>query len=461
MQDGDIPKRAPLQQRSTAFETALMTGGIVLFLALLYEMHTLPVEGRFLTPPLTAAAGVILLWPIRKNQAVKALLLAGGFLLTLWFLDRLSGVLFPFVLVYVLAYLFDPSVSYVRERFGVPRWISSLLVTLVVVGAVALVVLMLAPSLVNQLEDLAARTLLSLGDLRQWLSESTLLDSLEEAGLLEKDALIAEIMAAIQEQASIVAGGIPAIVQGLIGYIGSVLGLITIATIIPVILYYTLKDYPFIKRRLVGLFPTFGGQREYLVKIGSVVGSYLRGQLIISGIAAFNVSVALMLFDVPFALLIGLLGGVLNLIPSLGIIITNVIGILIAITFGDPWLVKALIVFLVLLGESILEQTVLTPKILSTQVGLHPVLILLSLFVFGYFLGLFGLLIAVPVTALLMTFYKSFRHELTLELASGNTAGPNRRLFRRHFLRKPVASAKEEALQPEPEQSMAEQPPPG
>ena len=145
------------------------------------------------------------------------------------------------------------------------------------------------------------------------------------------------------------------------------------------------------------------------MQASGIVGNYLRGQLTISAIAALNVTIALLLFDVPFALLIGLLGGLLNMIPTLGILLTNIVGVLLAIIFGDPWLVDVIIVVAVLGAQSLLEQTVLTPNILSYQVGLHPVLILLSLFVFGYFLGVLGLIVAVPVTALVVTAYETYR----------------------------------------------------
>jgi predicted PurR-regulated permease PerM len=181
-----------------------------------------------------------------------------------------------------------------------------------------------------------------------------------------------------------------------------------------VILFYTLKDYPYIKRALIGLFPTLEGRRDYLIDAGSIVGNYLRGQLIISAIATINVSFWLLIGGVPFWLLIGLLAGLLNFIPNLGAIITMILGVFIALTAGG-W-VKALIVVIVLLGQSFLEQSVLTPNIMSHQVGLHPLLILLSLLVFGSFFGIFGLLIAVPATAIMVTGYRAYREELTLEL---------------------------------------------
>ena len=407
--------------RLAAFDTVLIAGGLVLFLVLLYVMQVAEGAGRFLSPPLVAAAGVILLWPLRHHRAVRALLLSGGFLLIVWLFDNLSGVLVPFAVVYLLAYLFDPVVSYLRRRWRVARWISTLVVTLLVVGLVALFVLLLVPNIIGQVETLGTRLLGSVNELRTWIATTPLLDRLEQSGLVEnlnREQLEREVTTAIRGRLLELTGSLPRATETVFQSLGSIFGLVTTLTITPVLLFYTLKDYPAIERSLIGLFPTFGGRRDYLIQAGGIVGSYLRGQLAISAIAATNVSVALVLFDVPFALLIGLLGGLLNMIPTLGVIITNIIGILIALIFGDPPLVTVVIVVGVLLGQSLLEQSVLTPKILSHQVGLHPVLILLSLFVFGYFMGIFGLFIAVPATALIMTVYKSNQDEMTLDLSN-------------------------------------------
>jgi predicted PurR-regulated permease PerM len=237
--------------------------------------------------------------------------------------------------------------------------------------------------------------------------------------------------------------------------ITSLLGLLTTIALVPVLLFYTLKDYPQLRKRIVKLFPTFGGQRDYLVHAGSIVGDYLRGQITISAIAATLVSVALILFGVPFALLIGLLTGLLNMIPNLGIMFTYFIGVLIALIFGDPWYIDAIIVLAVLMGESFLEQSVLTPNILGQRLGLHPVVILLSLFIFGYFLGLFGLLIAVPATALIVAAYRTYQDDLTLELApqdANSTPKPPQRSRRKKKTPPPAPKPTAEPfLPPEPE----------
>lgn len=404
------PDSQSLFERVTAFETVLIAGGVVLFLLLLYQMQVPPQEGAFLNPPLVGLAGALLLWPVRRQTAARALLISGGVLLLLWTMSQVSRILIPFAGVYLLAYLLNPIVTFTKSRFGLPRWVSSLGIAALVVGTFALVILILAPSVASQLEGLSDRLLDAVGGLRSWLATSALLDTLASTGLIEKQEALQQIQTLVQQQAR----RLPGAVEDLASSLGSVLGIVTVVALVPVLLFYTLRDYPDIQDGLIGLFPTAGGRRDYLVQAGSIVGQYLRGQLMISSIAAFNISVLLFLFDVPFWLLIGLMGGIFNFIPQLGAILTMIVGSLLAF-FLSGW-IKAVIVLAVLLGESFLEQSILTPNILSHQVGLHPVLVLFSLLVFGTFLGVFGLLIAVPATAILATAYRAYREELTLEL---------------------------------------------
>lgn len=406
----DPPSR-PAGLRHAAFETVLIGGGVVLFLVMLYEMHTPPQENVFLTPPLVGLAGVVLLWPLRQYKSARALLLSGGLLLLLWTLNKISRVLVPFGTVFLLAYLLNPLVERLERRYRVPRWLSSLTITGLVVGIFILFILILAPNIANQVQALSDRVLDTVQQMRAWMEASTVLDTLEGAGFLEKQEVIAQIQTVVKQQAA----RLPGALENIASSLGSFLAIVTLLAFVPVILFYTLKDYPTVQTALVDLFPTAGGRRDYLVEAGSIVGRYFRGQLLISTIATFNVSVLLFVFDIPFWLLIGLMSGLLNLIPQIGALITMVVGALVALVLGS-W-VKAAIVIAVLLGESLLEQSVLTPNILSYQVGLHPLLVLFSLLVFGTLLGIFGLLIAVPVTAILVTGYRAYREELTLDLS--------------------------------------------
>ena len=402
------PQAQFMRSRTLVFQGALVAGGLLTFLALLVEMQD------FLTPLLLATAGTVLVWPLREHRSVRSLLLAGGLLVLLWLFAEVGEVLLPFAVVYLLAYLLDPAVGTAHRRWRVPRWASSLVLTLVAVGAIVAFLVILVPNVIGKVEQLVAGLLASLTGFQDWILNSRLVEYLDEADMIERREFEAQLTAVLREQIGGVAGQIPAALQTLTRSVSSIIALITTVTLVPVLLFYTLRDYPTIEDNVVRLFPTVGGQRVYLTRAADLVGSYLRGQLLISAISAFNVTLFLTLLGVPFSLLIGLLAGVLNMIPNVGIILTNVIGVLIALIFGTP--LDALVVVLVLFGQQILEATILSPNIMSQQVGIHPVLVILSLLLFGATMGFFGLLIAVPFTALLVAFYTTYREAMTLDL---------------------------------------------
>ncbi len=394
----------------TALEITLTACGALLLLAFLFLMRSM------LNPPIIAGAGIILLWPVRRHRTVQAILLAGGFLLAIWFLHKLQSILIPFGSIYLVAYLFDPIVAYLYHRHHIGRGVSSFIVTLLLLSVIGLFVILLAPHLIGELDALGTRALNSIQDLHGWMLTSSFIDELASAGI-DKQELINKTMMSIQGFITYWTAGIPNAIERILNSVGSILGIITIIVITPVILFYTLKDYRIIKGGIKYLLPTVKGKQDYLTQIGEIVGKYLRGQLTISAITSIIVSIALMLGGIPFALLIGILAGLLNMIPNLGAIITNLIGICIALVFGERGFVDVIIVVTVLLGQGLLEQAVLIPRILSQHVGLHPVVILLSLFIFGYFFGFIGLFIAVPTMALIITAFDTLRKDATLDLS--------------------------------------------
>ncbi|MEM8558076.1 MAG: AI-2E family transporter [Bacteroidota bacterium] len=402
----DSPSPDPTDSRFSAaravvLQGVLMLGGLAAFFFLLLEV------GQDVNPLLIGVVGMALLWPIRQQPAARALLIAAGLLIAFWLLRTLGGVLAPFVIVWLLAYLLDPVVVWAEGRLKMPRWASTLLLTLLVVGLLVLVSLLFVPNLIAQVELLAQRVIGLLSGLPTYLADNPFVRYLETNGLVDMAELETQLSAFLPDRIAELAGRIPDAVGGLSRSVGTLIEVITVVVLVPVLLFYVLKDYPKLRDTLTDQFPTYQGGRDYLFRSASILGNYLRGQLLISAISAFNVSLFLGLFGVPFAFVIGLLAGVLNMIPNLGAIITNVIAIAITLAFGS--LGDVVVVVIVLLGQSLLEQAVLTPNIMSQQVGLHPVLIILSLFVFGALMGFVGLLLAVPATAILLAFYRTWQ----------------------------------------------------
>ena len=394
--------------RPTVLQALLALGGLAALVLLIVRL------GDGLHPLVLAAVGVVLLWPLRRERAAKAVLLALGLVVVVYAIRTLAGVLAPFIGVFVLAYLLNPLVRRAHEKWNVPRWATSALLTALALGVFAAFGLLLVPAFVGQIESLAASALGAVADLPAWVAQTSALDPLEDAGLIERETLVADVGTLLPQQIQEVAGSLPEIVGRITQSVGAIIGVITIAALLPVLLYYSLKDYPQLRASVVRMVPRFRGDRAYFSRIVAVVGNYLRGQLIISGISAVLVGVPAALFGLPFALILGLMAGLLNMVPSLGAILTYVFGIALMLLFGT--MTDVAIVVGILAVQAIIEQSLLVPNVMSQQVGLHPVVVMLSLFVFSAFFGLVGFIIAVPITALLAGFVEAYREAFVLDI---------------------------------------------
>ena len=138
-------------------------------------------------------------------------------------------------------------------------------------------------------------------------------------------------------------------------------------------------------------------------RIDEIMGRYVRGAVLVAIIQGVISASVLALIGVRYALVLGLMTGVLNFIPYIGLVTSLVVASIVALFSGGPVWTKVLAVVILYLSQKLLEATVLGPKIIGPQVGLHPVVLILCLLLFGYFLGFVGLLIAVPATALLLS----------------------------------------------------------
>ena len=140
----------------------------------------------------------------------------------------------------------------------------------------------------------------------------------------------------------------------------------------------------------------------------AILGRYFRGAVIVAVLQGFIAFAGLWFLGVDYPVVLGIMTGILNFIPYVGLLTSLVVASIVAVFSGGPIMIKVLGVVVLYLAQKLLEATVLGPKIVGSQVGLHPVLLILCLLVFGHFLGFVGLLIAVPVTAVLMAFFREW-----------------------------------------------------
>lgn len=375
-------------------ETVILVAALLLLAALAW--FAAPV----LSPFVITVAIVYLLFPLRHMPLPGRIIRLSVALFALWFVSSLLPLLAPFIVAFLLAYLLNPVVS-ALERRRVPRWVSAMVSVLALIALVVAGILFLLPPILRQFNDI----LTGLGGLAQELTarSESFLAALERYGLS-----VAEARSAVAEYLSPgLESVLSTLLEGVFGFVTSissvVLQLIN-ALIIPFLVFYLLADFPAIGERFLRFFPASRRARvtAAAARVDLVLGGYLRGAIVVAVIQGLLSALGLWFMGVRYALVLGIMTAVLNFIPYVGLITSLVVASIVAILSGEPALVRVAGVVVLYLAQKLLEATVLAPKIIGTRVGLHPVLLILCLLVFGYFLGFIGLLIAVPATALIV-----------------------------------------------------------
>ena len=174
--------------------------------------------------------------------------------------------------------------------------------------------------------------------------------------------------------------------------------------VLPFFMFFLLKDLPSLALWVVNSVPV--RQRERFVavanRIDDILGRYFRGAIIVAAIQGSISGTGLWIIGIKYPVVLGIMTGLMDFFPYVGLFISLVVSALVAYAAGGAFLTKIVFIAVLYLSQKLLEATVLAPKIIGPHVGLHPVLLIMSLILFEYFMGFVGLLIAVPVSALFM-----------------------------------------------------------
>ena len=347
---------------------------------------------------------VLVLLPFRGMPGYGLLVFVAAILTVYWLLATTGFLLAPFVLGFVFAYVLDPLVDGLVER-RVARTAAIVLLALPVAGVGAVAVLYGIPALIGQVDQLIQAAPELLARVGGWLSgirERILL-----AGVpgLDEDTVPdlrnldpAQVVAFLQERREQLAGGTWRGVLGLGRGLGSAATVAGYVFLTPVLTFYLLRDYDRILAWLRGLLPRGreAGVVEFSREYDLLLSRYLRGQLTVALIIGVMTGALLFVVRFPYPFLLGALAGVMGFIPFLGLVLSIIPAVIVALVSGSVLvsLVKLAVVYGLV---QILDGTVISPRIVGESVGLHPVWIVLALSVGGFFFGFVGLLIGVPV----------------------------------------------------------------
>ena len=350
-----------------------------------------------------------------RSGLILALIAGTGFLLYL-----LAPVLTPFLLAALLAYMGDPLV----DKLETKKLSRTLAVSVVFFGLslLALILLfILVPLIEKQISTFVSRVPVYI----DWL-QTTAMPWLQARFGLEQTLNVSELKEALQGSWQ-KAGGVAINILKSISHSGAaIMGLLANLILIPLVTFYMLRDWDVMITRIHELLPR--SVEPLVAKLATesddVLGAFVRGQLLVMLCLSVIYSLVMLFMGLDYALLIGMIAGLLSFVPYLGM----VIGVLLAVATGlfqfqdivALW--PLLVIFSV--GQ-LLESFVLTPMLVGDKIGLHPVAIIFAIAAFGQLFGFFGILLALPVAAVIVVIirhaHESYRNsELYGETTSNN-----------------------------------------
>jgi len=340
-------------------------------------------------------------------RGVITIIIIVGFIMLL---NRLSGVLLPFFLAWLIAYLLFPMVKFFQYRCHMKFRILGILCSFITVGAVltGLSFLIIPPMIeegdrVRELiinyvsKDSFMSNIPNM--IEEYIHENITADDVKS--LITQEGFIESIKQAVPKVWNVI--------------MQSVNILSSVLTLTMVILYtlFILLDYEQFSNGWLQMLPDryrkFAAQLVGDVEQG--MNKYFRGQGLVAFCVGCLFSIGFLIIDFPMAIGLGMFIGLLNMVPYLqllGFVPTIMLAVVKAADTGESfWLIMlgALIVFAVV---QVIQDTILTPRIMGKVMGLNSAIILLSLSIWGALLGILGMIIALPMTTLLITYYQKY-----------------------------------------------------
>lgn len=312
-----------------------------------------------------------------------------AFFLVLWLL---GPVILPFVVGGAVAYFLDP-VADRLQRLGASRALATTVIMLTLLLIFVMMALLVVPLLIQQSVSLFETAPRLFQDLQGFLT--TRFPSLVDEDSVLRQSLIS-IGQTIQER-----GG--ELLNTVLTSVNSIVGVVIFFVVMPVVAFYLLYDWDNMIARIDDLLPRDHAPmiRQLASEIDTTLASFIRGVGTVSLILGTYYAVALMAVGLQFGLVVGAIAGLVTFIPYVGALIGGALAIGLALfQFWGDWFSVGLVAIIFVLGQTI-EGNVLTPKLVGSSVGLHPVWLIFALSVFGSLFGFVGMLVAVPVAAAL------------------------------------------------------------
>ncbi|GEM_PF-1904494 len=323
-----------------------------------------------------------------KNWDLKSILIklawcliAAGLLILLW---KIKYTLLPVFIAIILAYIFLPFQK--RLEKGMPSAVASFLVLLVIILGIVTLVFFILPIFISQITKL-------------FESIPGFIESLGSASKIEDQLRIIGINLDIKQifldQMSNFTSFLQSSAESIVTILSNAVNIFTIIALIPFFMYYFLKDRKLFSKEFTLLVPTKHRvtAKTMSAEINTSLRSYVKGQIIVSVLEGIFSVVGFLIIGLNYAVLLGVIMGLLNLIPYVGVLIGAIFALFVALITGVENIVPTLIVIVIVQQL----EGVLAPKIVGNSIGMHPVYVLVTILVSGYLFGLVGMFLGIPV----------------------------------------------------------------
>lgn len=348
--------------------------------------------------------------PFNLDRTVRLCISLAVVTFLLYMTQRLSGVLVPFVISWFLAYLINPIVNFFQYKVKIKNRVAAVIITIVLLFVVVgLLILGLATPIsrealrmaslvgnyVNSLETSGFLSEAWQASLKQWLND------LDWATMFTSGTI-----SAAWDKVSPYLGGM---IGGSMSFLSSLL----VGAIIVLYLIFILIDFDDMAEGLINVVPPKYRKQvsEVFSDLKNGMSKYFRSQALIAMTVGVLFAIGFAIMRLPLAIVVGLLIGLFNMVPYLqgvGIPICMVLGLLQSFETGTAYWIILLEILAVFAVVQTIQETVLNPLIMGNTLGMKPALMLLSLSIFGSLFGVVGMIIALPLTTVIISYYKRY-----------------------------------------------------
>ena len=334
-----------------------------------------------------------------NNILKRRLLLASLFFIGIFIVVYLANILIPFFIGILVAYLLDPIVDYLEEK-KIKRGIGTSITLVLFFIIIFILGFFIFPILLIQIKNFLIEFPTTITKLNQKFN--LLID------YLQKRVLVLNEVNKLNNFLPSIGNLIISFVNNLISSSLAVFNLITIILITPIVAWYFLKDWDLIIANFYKLLSSKYKKQiiTYTEDINSIFNAYLRGQILVSLSLTVFYFASFYSLGLHYSLFIGIFAGFFSFIPFIGIIISLFItSILTYLQFLDYYMI--LYILLIFFIGQLLESNFLTPKLIGTKLGLHPLAVLFSIFIFGSLFGVIGIIFSTPLMATFIMILKN------------------------------------------------------